>query len=297
MRSKPGQRRTKSASRGGVRRAGNSFLGDTWANFKRWSLKFIRSPHVIVMNLLQPILFLFLFTEVFGGVVGGPMGRAIGGSIDYVTFLLPAIAIQVALMTGMSGGIGLVRDIEEWIFEKVMVSPMSTTAVFLGKTFSELVRIAIQIGIILGLGVLLGAEITTGFPGALGVVGIGVLFSLLFISLTTAVAMVTKDQEAMMSIMLPVMFPLLFLSSAFLPLNALPGWIQTFAKFNPVTYGVDATRAVVLGKDVMEVVNVTCFSGMWNTIIPALGVLLAFAVVLGGLAVFSIRRGTSTDVE
>ncbi|KXB01506.1 ABC transporter [candidate division MSBL1 archaeon SCGC-AAA259O05] len=297
MRLKSGQGGTKSTSRGGVRRAGNSFLGDTLANFKRWLLKFIRSPHVIAMNLLQPILFLFLFTEVFGGVVGGPMGRAIGGSIDYVTFLLPAIAIQVALMTGQGGGIGLVMDIEEWIFEKVMVSPMGTTAVFLGKTFSELVRIAIQIGIILGLGVLLGAEITTGFPGALGVIGIGVLFSLLFISLTTAVAMVTKDQEAMMSIMIPVMFPLLFLSSAFLPLNALPGWVQTFAKFNPVTYGVDAARAVVLGKDVMEVVNVTCFSGIWNTIIPALGVLLAFAVVLGGLAVFSIRRGTSTDVE
>ena len=100
-----------------------------------------------------------------------------------------------------------------------------------------------------------------------------------------------------MSIMFPVMFPLLFLSSAFRPLNALPGWVQTFAKFNPVTYGVDAARAIVLGKDVMEVVNVTSFSGMWNTIIPALGVLLAFAVVLGGLAVFSIRRGTSTDVE
>lgn len=296
MNQDPGQDNPATDARSTIQRSKNSFFGDIWANFKRWFLKFIRSPHVIIMNLVQPILFLFLFVEVFGGVVAG-RGPGPLGSISYVTFLLPAIAIHVALMTGMGGGIGLVRDIEEWIFEKVMVSPMSTTAVFLGKTFSELVRIAIQIGIILVLGILLGAEIATGFPGALGVIGIGVLFSLLFISLTTAVAMFTKDQEAMMSIMMPVMFPLLFLSSAFLPLEALPSWVQTFAKFNPVTYGVDAARSIVLGTDVMTVFDVTSFTGMWNTIVPALGVLLAFGLVLGGLAVFAIKRGTSSNVR
>lgn len=280
-----------------IQRSKNSFLGDTWANFKRWFLKFLRSPHVIVMNLFQPILFLILFTEVFGDVVSGAITGATGGSLNYVTFLLPAIAIQVSIMTSEGAGINLVRDIDQWIFEKVMVYPMNKSAIFLGKTASEIFRIVIQIGIILVLGILLGAEIATGFIGALGIIGIGVLFSLIFISLTTTVAMLTKDQEAMMSIMLPLMFPLLFLSSAFLPLTKLPGWIQTFAKFNPVTYGVDAARAIVLEKDVMTVLNVTRFTGMWNTIIPAILVLLAVGLVSGVIAVLTIKRETSSEVK
>lgn len=280
-----------------VQRSRNSFVGDTWANFKRWLLKFLRTPHVIVMNLFQPILFLFLFTEVFGQIAEGPITGAIGGTVDYVTYLLPAIAIQVAIMTSQAAGMNLVKDMDEWIFEKVMVSPMSKTAVFLGKTLSEIFRIAVQISIILGLGIILGANIATGFVGALGVIGIGILFSLLFISLTTAIAMITKDQEAMMSILMPVMFPLLFLSSAFLPLHVLPSWVQTFAKFNPVTYGVDAARAIVLGEDVMTVVDVTAFTGIWNTIIPALAVMLILALVFGGIAVLAIKRETSSDVK
>lgn len=279
------------------KRSGNSFVGDTWANFKRWLLKFIRTPHVIVMNLLHPVLFLLLFTEVFGQIASGPITGSLGGSYDYVTYILPAIAMQVAIMTSEETGMNLVKDMDEWIFEKVMVYPMSKTAVFLGKTASEIFRIIIQIGIILGLGVILGAEIATGFAGAVGVIIIGVLFSLVFISLTTAVAMVTKDQEAMMSIMMPLMFPLLFLSSAFLPLEILPNWIQIFAKFNPVTYGIDAARSIVLGKDVMTVIEVTRFSGIWNTIIPALLVMLVLGLILGGLAVLTIKRETSSDAR
>lgn len=280
-----------------LKRSKNSFLGDTWANCKRWLLKFLKTPPLLVMNLVHPIIFLFLFTEVFGKIASGPISGAIGGSVNYVTYLLPAIALQVAMMTAQGAGMNLVRDMDDWIFEKVMVYPMSKTAVFLGKTISEIFRIIVQIGIILGLGILLGAEIATGFLGALGVIGVGVLFSLLYISLSTAIAMATKDQETMMSIMMPIMFPLLFLSSAFLPLDVLPSWIQTFAKFNPVTYGIDAARSIFLGKDVGQVLHVTNFTGMWNTIIPAICVLLAFILVLGGLAVYMIKRGTSPDVK
>lgn len=281
----------------GFVRSKNTFLGDTYANFKRWLLKFLRSPHTVIMNLLQPILFLLLFTELFGKIVSNPISQLLGGNIDYITFLLPAIAMQVAVMTGMGSGIGLVRDIEEGIFEKVMVSPMSTTAVFLGKTFSELLRIAIQIAIILILGIFLGAEINTGLLGIFGIIFTGLLFSMVFISLTTSISMITKDQEAMQSIMMPIMFPLLFLSSAFLPIDILPEWIQVFGKFNPVTYGVDAARAITLGKDVMTVLDINAFNGMWNTIIPAITILIGFILVLGAIAVYTIKIGTSSQAK
>ncbi len=280
-----------------VSRSRNSFLGDFLANFKRWIMKFFRSPHVLIMNLVQPVMFLLLFTQVFGETVSGPITKALKMNVEYATYLLPAITIQVSIMTAQGAGMGLVRDMEEWIFEKVMVSPMRKSAVFLGKTASEILRISIQTAIIITLGVFIGAEITTGIFGAFGLIGVGILFSLIFISLTTIIAVTTKDQESMASILMPLIFPLMFLSSAFLPLNAMPNWIQTFAKFNPVTYGVDAARAIVLNKDVMTVLDINSFSGVWNTIIPALLVLLGLGIVLGGIAVFTIKRETSSDVR
>jgi ABC-2 type transport system permease protein len=277
----------------GVTRSSNTFLGDVWVNFMRWNLKAIRNPFVLVVSLVQPIIFLVLFTEVFGNVAG----RALPPGINYETYLVPAIAIQVSLAAAATSGVGLVNDIENGMFEKVLVSPMNRAAVFIGKTFAEILRIAVQIGIILGLGVVLGAEIETGFVGALVIMTIGIVFSLWFIAFSNTLALITKDQESTIIGANLLQFPLLFVSSAFLPIETLPGWIRTVAKFNPVTYGVDAARAVILDADVMEIWNVTAFDGIWNTIVPALGVLVVLDLLLGGLAVYMIGRASSASVQ
>ena len=282
-------------SDGGVRRSGNSFFGDAWVNFKRWNLKAVRNPFVLVVSLAQPIIFLLLFTEVFGGIAGDAINR--GGGIGYETFLVPAIAIQVSLAAAVTSGIGLVNDIENGMFEKVLVTPMNRTAVFAGKTGAEVLRIVIQVGIILGLGVLLGAQIATGFVGAIGIALVGLLFSLWFISISNTIAVITRDQESTIIAANLVQFPLLFLSSAFLPLEELPGWIQTVARFNPVTYGVDAARALMLDQDVMTVIEVTRFEGLWNTLVPGIGVLVALDLVFGAIAVYMLSGATSSDVE
>jgi len=278
-----------------IARSGNSFLGDAWTNFKRWNLKAVRNPFVLVVSLVQPIIFLVLFTQVFGGVATQAIGD--GGSISYETYLVPAIAIQVALAAAATSGVGLVNDIESGMFEKVLVTPMNRTAVFLGKTAAEVARIAVQIGIILGLGVLLGAEIATGLVGALGIMAVGILFSLWFVSLSNALAVVTKDQESTIIGANLLQFPLLFVSSAFLPLDSLPDWIQFVATYNPVTYGVDAARAIMLDRDVMTVIEVSRFGGIWDTLVPALAVLLALDLLLGGLAVYLLGRASSSSVR
>lgn len=285
-----------------VTRSGNSFLGDVWVNFKRWNLKAIRNPFVLVVSLVQPIIFLVLFTQVFGGIAGDAISR--GGSfgaggITYETFLVPAIAIQVALAAAVTSGIGLVNDIENGMFEKVLVTPMNRTAVFVGKTAAEVTRIAIQIVIILALGTLLGAEIATGFGGALGIVAVGVLFALWFVAFSNALAVLTRDQESTIIGANLLQFPLLFLSSAFLPLTALPAWIQTFAAINPVTYGVDAARALMLGTDVMTVIEVSTFGAdsAWNTLVPALLVLGAIDLVFGSVAVYLLSRASSAKAR
>jgi len=277
-------------------RTSNSFVGDIWVNFKRWNLKAVRNPFVLVVSLVQPIIFLVLFTEVFGNVAGGVVNQGIPG-INYETYLVPAIAIQVALAAAITSGIGLVNDIENGMFEKVLVSPMNRTAIFIGKTAAEVFRIAIQITIILGLGALLGAEIATGLAGALGIVAVGVLFSLWFVAFSNALAILTRDQESTIIGANLLQFPLLFLSSAFLPLEALPDWIQTFAHFNPVTYGVDAARSLMVDQDVMTVIEVDWFGGTIDGVVPGVAVLFGLAVVLGGISVYLLSRASSSDVK
>jgi len=279
-----------------VARSANTFAGDVWVNFKRWNLKAVRNPFVLVVSLAQPFIFLVLFTEVFGNVAGGAVSQGLPG-VDYTTFLVPAIAIQVALASAVTSGIGLVNDIENGMFEKVLVSPMNRTAVFVGKTLAEVFRIALQIAIILGLGVLLGAEITTGVVGAVGIMAVGILFSFWFIAFSNMLAVLTRDQESTIIGANLLQFPLLFLSSAFLPLEVLPNWIQLFARINPVTYGVDAARAIMLDEDVMTVLEVTAFGGALDTIVPAIAVLVGLGLVFGAGAVYLLSRASSSDVR
>ena len=277
-------------------RSKNTFAGDVWVNFKRWNLKAVRNPFVLVVSLVQPIIFLVLFTEVFGRVAGEAVNRGLP-VVGYETYLVPAIAIQVALAAAITSGVGLVNDIENGMFEKVLVTPMNRTAVFAGKTAAEVFRIAIQITIILGLGTLLGAEIASGVVGAAGIVAVGVLFSLWFVAFSNALAILTRDQESTIIGANLLQFPLLFLSSAFLPLATLPGWIQTFARLNPVTYGIDAARSLMIDRNVMTVIEVTGFGGALNGVVPGVAVLFGLDLAFGAVAVSLLARASSSDVQ
>lgn len=284
----------------------NGFLLDVWINLKRWLVKTTRNPFVLVGSLVQPIIFLVLFTEIFGGAIGGALSSAIGSDISYVTYLTPAIIIQSALVAAAGSGIGLVDDMENGMFEKVLVSPINRAAMFLGKALSEVVRIIVQTTIILGLGYVLlwldtggavGTYIETGVVGALGIVLVAIVFAIWFTAFSNIVALVTKDQESTIIGANVLQFPLLFVSSAFLPLGILPNWVQVIATFNPVTYGVDAARALVLGRDVLTVIEVSAFGGIWNTLIPAFAVLVALDIALGGIAVYYLNRASSSSAR
>jgi ABC-2 type transport system permease protein len=290
----------------GASSSGNGFVRDVWINLKRWIVKTTRNPFVVVSSLVQPIIFLVLFTEVFGGVVGGALSSALGPGISYVTYLTPAIIIQSALVAAAGSGIGLVDDMENGMFEKVLVSPINRVAMFLGKALSEVVRIIVQTIIILTLGYVLvwldtggsvGTYIQTGLLGALGIIGIAIVFAIWFTAFSNIVALITRDQESTIIGANLLQFPLLFVSSAFIPIKSLPEWVQVVATYNPITYGVDATRALMLGQDVMEVINVTAFGGIWNTLIPAFAVLIALDLVLGGTAVHYLNRASSSGVR
>lgn len=287
---------TETASRQTQQATGNSFLGDVWVNYKRWMIKSVRNPFILTGSLLQPVIFLVLFTQVFGQVATSAIGSN-GAAISYETYLVPAIAVQTSLAAAAASGIGLVNDIEEGMFDKILVSPMSRTGVFLGKSLAEITRIVAQIVIIIGLGWLLGARYATGIPGIVGILIVGIIFSLWFTAFSNIVALVTRDQESTIIGANILQFPLLFVSSAFLPLSVMPGWIRTIARFNPITYGVDAARALTLGRDVMTVIEVTRFGGVWDTLVPALVILITLDVVLVGAAVVMLNRAAKSAVQ
>jgi len=285
---------------------GKRAVADVRTSFERWLVKTSRNPFVTFTSLVQPVIFFVLMAEVFGAVAGGALSQTLGGGISYVTYLTPAIIIQSTLSSAAVSGIGLVDDMETGMFEKVLVSPMNRAAMFLGKALSEVARIVVQTVIVLLLGSLLvaletgapfGQYLRTGLPGVVGIVLVTVAFGGVFMAYSNVVALVTRDQEATVMLANLLTFPLLFVSSAFLPLAVLPGWIRTVAVVNPVTYGVDAVRAIVLGRDVMTVLDVTAFGGLWNTVVPALAVLIVFNVVLGAVAVRLLHRAARADVR
>lgn len=297
----------ETAERGAERKsAGNGFARDTWIILRRWLIKTVRNPFVMTSSLLNPIVFLVLFTEVFGGIAEGAISQSLGTDASYVTYLVPAIAIQTALIAATTSGIGQVDDIENGMFEKMLVSPLHRGAVFLGKSLSEILRIVVQVAIILALGYVLfyldtsampGEYVATGFLGAVGIVLVAIVFSIWFTAISNVVALTTRDQESTIIAVNVLQFPLLFLSSAFVPVEALPGWVRTVAALNPITYGVDAARALMYGRDVMTVLEVTRFGGMWNTLVPALAVLIALDLALGAVAVYFLNRASSSEVQ
>lgn len=262
------------------------FFSDVRINFKRWTIKSIRNPFVLVFSVIQPIIFLVLFSEVFGQVATGAISsgeESATGNGNYVTFLVPAIIVQVSLVSAATSGIGLVNDIDQGMFDKVLVSPMSRLGVFVGKTLAEVVRIAIQIVLIVVLGIFLGASVETGILGILALIGVGILFSIWFTAYSNIMAILTKDVETTIISANLIQLPILFVSTAFLPREALPGWIQFISDINPVTYGVRATRTIMTEGWVV------------SEIAPSLGIIVGLDVLFGGVAVYLISKATSAD--
>lgn len=286
--------------------AGNSFVVDVWINLKRWLRKTLRNPWIVIGSLFTPLFFLVLFTEIFGQITGEALRGALGTDVSYITYLTPAIVIFSAMEAAANSGMGLIDDMESGIFEKVLVSPTHRAAMFLGKALSDVIRIIVETGMILVLGYVVlwvntggsvGRYIQTGLGGVLGIFAIVIVFSLWFAAFSNIAALVTQDSESTAVLANLPQFPLLFVSSAFLPVSVLPEWLQVVATVNPITYGVDAVRALMLGQDVLTVIDVTAFSDIWNTIVPALVMLGVLDLVLGGIAVVLLGRVSSSQAS
>ncbi|MDB5163581.1 MAG: type transporter [Candidatus Saccharibacteria bacterium] len=240
-------------------------FSDTWAVAKRNLLRYTRLPQLVFFSAIQPIIFLTLFNFVFGGALG-KSGAALHGK--YINYLLPGIMVQVTLFGGLQTGIGLARDINSGILDRFRSLPMSRAAVLAGRTFADTLRNVVVIAIMLAYGSILGFRFTNGFFPAVGMVLILLLFGYAFSWFSAFIGMAVKDEETAQLAGFVLVFPLVFASAAFVPVQSMATWLQHFANNQPITFAANGARELALG--------IPSHGAVWKLLAWVVGLLVVF---------------------
>jgi ABC-2 type transport system permease protein/oleandomycin transport system permease protein len=234
-----------------------------WRNI----LRIRRTPQLIVFATIQPVMFVLLFTFVFGGSIPTP-------GFEYVDYLVPGILVQTAAFGSSSTAIGLADDLKRGMVDRFRSLPMARAAFLGGRTLADLARAIVVVTMVLLVGFLVGFRPDGGvlyiIGGVLLVLGLGFSMSWLFACL----ALLVKDPEAAATAGFIPLFPFVFASSIFTPVETMPEWLQTFAANQPLTRVCDAVRGLMLDSSTADVVPAV----LW--IIVILAVFAPFAVVL-----------------
>ncbi len=219
-------------------------LTDTLVVAQRNLRRIVRTPQLLVFSSIQPIMFVLLFRYVFGGAIQ-PWGYA----NRYADYLLPGIMVQLTLFGGSSTAVGLAEDFNKGIIDRFRSLPMSRGAVLAGRTIADIARSLFVILLVVGVGYLVGFRFSNGFLPAVAAIGITLLFGFAFSWFFALIGIAVKDAEtAQVAGFLPI-FPLVFAASTFAGVETMPGWLQAFAKVNPVTNAVNAVRALSHGSN------------------------------------------------
>jgi ABC-2 type transport system ATP-binding protein len=217
--------------------------GDTLVVTRRNLRHFIRQPQLLLFSTVQPIMFVLLFTYVFGGAIG----RALPGSVSYVDFLLPGIFVQSVSFRATQTAVGLAEDLERGVVDRFRSMPMARSAVLAGRTLADLVRNVLIIALMIAVGYVIGFRFGGGLPSALAAIAIVAAFGLALSWIFAFVALTVRGAEAAQSAGFVAIFPLVFASSVFVPVDSMPSWLEAFAKISPVTLTADAARGFALG--------------------------------------------------
>ncbi len=208
----------------------------TWRNL----VGVLRLPQLIVFTFVQPIMFVLLFRYVFGGAIPIP-------GVSYVDYLMPGIFVQTVLFGGVQTGIGLAQDMGLGLIDRFRSLPMARSAVLAGRTLADLVRNVFVVALMVAIGFAVGFRIHTPWYAFTAAMGLLLFVGFSFSWMMALIGLSVGDEEAAQAATFPVIFPLTFASSAFVPTATMPGWLQVFAEHQPVTYTINAVRDLVLG--------------------------------------------------
>jgi ABC-2 type transport system permease protein len=209
--------------------------------------KFVRTPQLIVVGALTSTMFLLIFRYVFGGAIAT-------GGVSYVDFLIPGLAAAGAMFSGMGGAVGVAEDIDSGLFDRLRSLPVPRSAVLLGRSLADTGLVAWATVITVGIGFATGFRIHGGIGAALLALGLCLIYGAAFTWPFIYMGLVSGTAQGAQGLSF-LAFPFVFVSSAYVPVNSMPGWLQPVAEHQPITAMVGSVRALVLGNDAEAVLG------------------------------------------
>jgi ABC transporter DrrB family efflux protein len=230
-----------------------------------------RQPDLLIAYTIQPVMFIVLFVYVFGGAISTP-------GYDYVDFLMPGIITQSIAFGGFVTAIGLNEDLRKGLIDRFRSLPMTRSAVLAGRTLADVVLNAFSLAVMLTVGFIVGFNFDSPIYEIVAGIFLLLLFGYAFSWFFALMGMVASSPESAQSVGFLAIFPLTFASSAFVPTDSMPTWLQAFADVNPFTIVVNAVRALWL--------DAPADNYIWGAFAWTIGMILVFAP----LAVRAYRR-------
>lgn len=241
----------------------------TWFLTVRQARNLMREPIWIVLLLVQPMVWLVLYGQLFKNVtrLGG------FGTTSYITFLAPAIVVMNAFFGATWSGMSMIADLDHKVIERFLATPASRLSLVLSQIVRSALTAAIQAVIILVVSMALGVRIHTGVAGWLVIILAAILVNSAFAGISQAIALLTRREATMIAVANFIGLPLLFLSTTMIARTQMPHWMQQTARFNPVDWGVRASREVVLpgtawstvGSMLLLLLGLTALTTAWAT--------------------------------
>jgi ABC-2 type transport system permease protein len=205
------------------------------------TLKILKDPTEVFSRSLQPVIWLLIFGEGFRRMIIVPEA---GG--DYLAFLTPGILAQSITFVSIFNGLSIIWERDMGLLQKILTTPIERSALVLGKMLASTFRSLCQLAVVLTVALCLGIHLQWSLGRVAGLLGFVVLGSAFFSGLSMVIAAIVKTRDRMMGIGQLVTMPLFFASSALYPVSRMPGWLQVFAKGNPMSYLVDGLRGLLL---------------------------------------------------
>jgi ABC-2 type transport system permease protein len=256
-----------------------SLWASTLGIAKRSLLKFLRTPQLVVLGTIQGAMFLLIFRYVFGGAIGA-------GGLSYVDFLVPGFITTGVLFSGMGAAAGVAEDLEQGFVDRLRSLPIPRSAVLAGRALADTGMQLWGLAITTAIGFAVGFRLHGSVADALVAFGLLVVLGFAFEWLFITLGMFAGNAQAAQGLALMV-FPLTFVSSAYVPVETMPGWMQAFAEHQPLTVMVDAVRVLTQGPAAEAMLGHSAGFYVVRSLLWAAGIVAVFAPV----AVARFRRG------
>jgi ABC transporter DrrB family efflux protein len=246
-------------------------IADSLVMAERNLVRLPRSPDLLIGFTIQPVMFVLLFAYVFGGAIVTP-------GYDYVDFLIPGIIVQNIAFGGFVTALGLAEDLTKGLIDRFRSLPTARASVLAGRTLADVVTNSLSIVVLLVTGLIIGFSFNASALEILAGVGLLLLFGFAFSWIFALLGMMVSSPEAANGVGFTLIFPITFISAAFVPVESMPAGLQDFAEVNPITVVVNAMRALWLG------------APAGNDVWGAVAWSIALIVIFAPLAVSKYRR-------